>query len=104
MRNRRHLMNGMRRRRRRSAGLSADGTVRCAREIPLAMAERGETGTVVAVGGNPGMRRYVTGLGFTPGSELSVIDRTPGDVIVRIRSSRIALDAAMAADMLIRTV
>ncbi len=72
--------------------------------FPLTMARCGESGTVVEVGGDDETRKRMSDLGFTAGAVLSVIGRSAGGVIVDVRGSRVALDPAVASDMLIEAV
>lgn len=65
--------------------------------IPLSMASDGETGTIVRITGNQETRRYMSNLGFTAGSRVSVVKRVSKDLIVEIKGSRIAMDASVAS-------
>ncbi len=65
--------------------------------IPLSMASDGETGTIVRITGNQETKRYMSNLGFTAGSRVSVVKRVSKDLIVDIKGSRIAMDASVAS-------
>lgn len=65
--------------------------------IPLSMASDGETGTIVRVTGNQETKRYMSNLGFSTGSRVSVIKRVSNDLIVEIKGSRIAMDSSVAS-------
>lgn len=65
--------------------------------IPLTMASEGDTGTIVRITGNQETRKYMSNLGFTAGSKISVIKKVSKDLIVDIKGSRIAMDASVAS-------
>lgn len=65
--------------------------------IPLTMASEGDTGTLVRITGNQETRKYLSNLGFTAGSKVSVIKKVSKDLIVDIKGSRIAMDASVAS-------
>ncbi len=64
--------------------------------MPLSMATAGESRTIIKVNGRDETRRFLEDLGFTEGTEISVVSRIAGNIIVSVRESRIAIDKAMA--------
>ncbi len=68
--------------------------------IPLAMADSGVEMQVMSVKGKEDTKRFLETLGFTRGSEVSVVNRMGGNVIVRVKESRIAISQSMAAKIL----
>ncbi|HIR41366.1 MAG TPA: ferrous iron transport protein A [Candidatus Egerieicola pullicola] len=68
--------------------------------IPLAMADAGVEMQVMSVKGKEDTKRFLETLGFTKGSEVSVVNRMGGNVIVRVKESRVAISQSMAAKIL----
>lgn len=69
--------------------------------MPLTIAKPGEIHLIKKVGGKEGIRRFLENLGFTAGTEISIILKTAGNLIVQIKESRIALDKEMAGKIII---
>lgn len=70
--------------------------------MPLSQAEMGESMLVVRVVGDEKTRRHLGSLGIMSGAELMPLSLTGGDMIVRVRDSRIALNGAVAQSILVR--
>lgn len=66
-------------------------------QLPLALVGVGETARVERVGGDQDLRQRLGGLGFVEGSEVEVVSRAGGDVIVSVKGARLALNRAMAS-------
>ncbi|MGN0458017.1 MAG: ferrous iron transport protein A [Eubacterium sp.] len=64
--------------------------------IPLTVVGIGEEAIVKKVGGKPEIRRHLENLGFVIGSGLTVICQQNGNIIVKIKESRIAISKEMA--------
>lgn len=69
--------------------------------IPLAMSKTGEKQIVKRVGGRPDTKKFLKDLGFVEGASVVVVAETCGDVIVRVRDSRIAINREMANKILV---
>lgn len=69
--------------------------------IPLTMSNLGEAGFIKKVGGKPETRQFLEKLGFVPGSRVELVTKTGGNVIVRVKDSRIAISREMAARIMI---
>ena len=69
--------------------------------MPLTMAEAGRKNIIRRVGGNAEIRKHLEGLGFVPGSEVTVVSTIGGNVIVRVKESRIAISKEMANKILV---
>lgn len=65
--------------------------------LPLAMAGEDEVVRVAGVRGGSELRQHLAGLGFVEGTEVKVVSRAGGDVIVSVRGARLALDRTMAS-------
>ena len=52
--------------------------------MPLTMANIGETNTISRIGGNEETRRFLANLGFVAGTEVVVLSKIGGNVIVNV--------------------
>lgn len=68
---------------------------------PLSLANPGEESVVKKVGGNPEVRLHLENLGFSVGTPVSVITSLNGNVIVKVRESRIAISDEMARKIMV---
>lgn len=64
--------------------------------MPLSMCSDGEVCTVKRVGGSPEVRQHLIELGFNVGAPVTVVSTLNGNIIVRVKDCRIAIDASMA--------
>ena len=69
--------------------------------MPLSMANAGEKVFIKRVGGKDETRRFLSSLGFTPGSDVTVVAKNGGDIIVNIKESRVAVSCEMANKIII---
>ena len=69
--------------------------------IPLTMADLGRENVVRRVGGSPQVRRHLEELGFTPGGTVTVVASLGGNIIVKVKESRIAISKEMAQRIMI---
>ena len=69
--------------------------------MPLALADRGEENIIKKVGGSPAVRLHLEELGFVAGSSVTVITAMGGNVIVKVKESRIAISEEMARRIMI---
>lgn len=68
--------------------------------IPMSMAKVGDTGTIVSISGREETRKFLAGLGFTPGTTVKAVCEANGNVILDVKGSKIAIDRKMAAKIL----
>ena len=66
-------------------------------QLPLAMAGTDEVVRVERVRGDASLRQHLAELGFVEGSEVKVVSRAAGDVIVTVKGARLALNLSMAS-------
>ena len=66
-------------------------------QLPLAMVGADEVARVARVRGSSDLRQHLAELGFVEGSEVKVISRAAGDVIVAVKGARLALNRSMAS-------
>ena len=69
--------------------------------MPLVYASPGEENVIKKVGGNPDVKRHLENLGFTAGGTVTLISSLGGNVIVKVKESRIALDENMARKVMV---
>jgi ferrous iron transport protein A len=69
--------------------------------MPLILLKSGESGTVKRINGKDDTKRFLESLGFTVGAPVSVISEIGGNMVLRIRDTRVALDRNMAKRIVI---
>ncbi len=79
---------------------SCSGNMASSPGIPISMARVGDKGTVVSISGREETKRFLAGLGFTPGTEVKAVSEASGNVILDVKGSKIAIDRKMASKIL----
>ncbi len=69
--------------------------------MPLVLAEPGEEAVIRRVGGSPETKKHLEDLGFVVGSAVTVLNTIGGNLIVRIKESRVAISKEMAQKIMI---
>ena len=69
--------------------------------MPLALADKGQENIIRKVGGSPAVRQHLEELGFVAGGAVTVISTMGGNVIVKIKESRVAISEEMARKIMI---
>ena len=69
--------------------------------MPLAIANIGEENLIHKVGGSPEMKKHLEDLGFTAGGTVTVVASLGGNIIVKIKESRVAISEEMARKIMI---
>ena len=64
--------------------------------MPLTMAKPGEEHTIARITGRDDVRQHLAEMGFVVGSDITVVNEMGGNVVVRVKDSRVALDKSMA--------
>lgn len=64
--------------------------------MPLTVISAGEDAVVKKVGGKAEVKKHLENLGFVVGSNLTVISEQKGNIIVKVKESRIAISKEMA--------
>lgn len=64
--------------------------------MPLALASVGEEQLIKKVGGSPEVRQHLENLGFVVGGTVTVISTLSGNLIVKVKEARVALNSEMA--------
>ena len=69
--------------------------------LPLPVAVPGEENIIKKIGGSPDVKKHLEDLGFTVGSAVTVINILGGNVIVKVKESRIAVNEDLARRIMI---
>ena len=69
--------------------------------MPLVYANPEEENIIKKIGGNPEIRLHLKNLGFTPGGKVTLISALGGNIIVKVKESRIALNEDLARKVMI---
>ena len=69
--------------------------------MPLTLANIGEENLIHRVGGNAEVKKHLEDLGFVAGGTVTVVAALGGNVIVKVKEARIALDKTMANRIMI---
>ena len=64
--------------------------------MPLTYAPIGEPAVIRKITGKDEVRQHLAELGFVVGQQVTVVSSLAGNLIINVKGSRIALDAAMA--------
>lgn len=69
--------------------------------MPLTVADAGTDYIVKRIGGKPEVKKHLENLGFIVGTGVSVITIIGGNVIVKVKESRVAISREMAQKIMI---
>ncbi|MBR4728505.1 MAG: ferrous iron transport protein A [Clostridia bacterium] len=69
--------------------------------IPLSMADAGRPQIIRKIGGNPEVRRHLENLGFNVGGEVCVVSTLGGNLIVKVKESRVAVSEELARRIMV---
>ena len=69
--------------------------------MPLTFAAVGEDCTIMKIGGKPEVKKHLENLGFVAGSAVTLISALGGNVIVKVKESRVAISAEMARKIMV---
>ncbi len=64
--------------------------------MPLVFADVGEEQIIKKVGGSQEMKQHLADMGFVPGGGVTVVSAIGGNVIVKVKESRVAISREMA--------
>ncbi len=64
--------------------------------MPLALANPEEENIIRKIGGSPEVKKHLENLGFVVGSNVTVITQMAGNLVVKVKESRIAVSREMA--------
>ncbi len=69
--------------------------------MPLTLANLGEPNMIKRIGGKPEVKQHLEDMGFVAGSNVIVISRLGGNMIVNVKESRIAISEEMASKIMV---
>jgi ferrous iron transport protein A len=69
--------------------------------MPLTLTEPGEESIIKRVGGNPEMKKHLEDMGFVAGGAVTVMNTIGGNLIVKIKESRVAISKEMASKIMV---
>ena len=69
--------------------------------MPLTLAPVGEESIIRRIGGNPELKKHLSDLGFVPGGAVTLISAMGGNVIVKVKESRVAISEEMARKIMV---
>lgn len=64
--------------------------------MPLSVLSSGEDAVVKRVGGKPEVKKHLENLGFVVGTDVTVITEQNGNIIVKVKETRVAISKEMA--------
>lgn len=68
---------------------------------PLTMAETGREIQIRKIGGKEETRRFLESLGFVMGGFVTIVSEINGNLIVKVKDSRVAISKEMASKIMI---
>lgn len=69
--------------------------------MPLILADSGSENIVRKVGGTAEVRQHLADLGFNVGTPVTVVAAMGGNVIVKVKESRVAISREMAQKIMV---
>ena len=69
--------------------------------MPLMLADAGTEQLIHKVGGSPEVKKHLEDLGFTAGGSITVVSALGGNIIVKVKESRIAISQEMAQKIMV---
>lgn len=69
--------------------------------MPLTFGDTGTEYVVRKLGGKPAVKKHLENLGFVIGAGVSVINTIGGNVIVKVKESRVAISEEMAQKIMV---
>ena len=69
--------------------------------MPLTYADKGETQIIKRIGGNPEVKKHLEDLGFNVGGQISVVRTLGGNLIVKVKESRVAVSGELAGKIFV---
>ena len=69
--------------------------------MPLVFANAGEENIVRKIGGSPEVRQHLADLGFNVGTGVTIVSTMGGNVIVKVKESRVAISREMAQKIMV---
>ena len=69
--------------------------------MPLTLVDVDEDNIIKKIGGKPEVKKHLENLGFVAGGTVTVVSTIGGNVIVKVKESRVAVSKEMAAKIMV---
>ena len=69
--------------------------------MPLTFADTGADYVVRRIGGKPEVKKHLENLGFVAGSAVTILNAIGGNLIVRVKETRVAVSREMAQKIMV---
>ena len=69
--------------------------------MPLILADQGVENIIRKVGGSPEVKKHLEDLGFVVGGTCTIITTLAGNVIVKVKETRVAISREMAQKIMV---
>ena len=69
--------------------------------MPLILTDAGEEAIIRRVGGSPETKKHLEDMGFVVGGSVTVMNTINGNLIVKIKESRVAISKEMASKIMV---
>jgi len=69
--------------------------------MPLNLAEENKSQIIRKIGGSPDVKKHLEDLGFTVGGEVSIVSTLSGNLIVKVKESRVAVSSELARKIMV---
>ena len=69
--------------------------------MPLNYAQVGQPQIIKKIGGSPDVKKHLEDLGFNVGGEVSIVSTLNGNLIVKVKESRIAVSGELARKIMV---
>ncbi len=69
--------------------------------MPLNLAEAGQPQIIRRIGGSPEVKKHLEDLGFNVGGEVVILSTISGNLIVKIKESRVAVSDELARRIMV---
>ncbi|MGN0488094.1 MAG: ferrous iron transport protein A [Ruminococcus sp.] len=69
--------------------------------MPLTFSDVGEENIIKKIGGKQEVKTHLENLGFNVGSAVTVINTIGGNIVVKVKESRIAISKEMAQKIMV---
>ena len=64
--------------------------------MPITLANIGEENIILRVGGSPEVKQHLADMGFVAGGAATIVAMLGGNVIVKVKETRVAISEEMA--------
>lgn len=69
--------------------------------MPLVLAEKEKPQIIKKIGGSEEVKRHLENLGFNVGGTVAVVNSLAGNVIVRVKEARVAINEDLARKIMV---